>query len=405
MVRSSRAFLSIFFVLASTSALAQSMGIPSQPPTPQQVMEAPAAEQPAAAAPAPSNDAILATLDDELASDIRALMEDTPAIENQNSSPSEANDSNTSSGTAPQLDANGSPKQIVLSTTRVEEWKQQLIKVSGEWETSLFFSKKDVGRLQNALEWRQRIENRSPDILQTIESYINPENIPEAEPLAPVAYETFRLKSIVIDPKGGWTIFLNDTKLSSKSLDKEAELVPVAVNSRSATFRWRPSDTRIADEMSKTSEAMTAEARKALEASNRIAAIVPQSNIDPKGVITFTLRPNQSFVPQHVAIYEGIPPALAEKKTEVVEQERNILNTDISPEEIMKKFPGTESLSGMMPMMQGTPPSNTGPSAATPPSTLPKEVGSEFDKRNNMSNSLTSIINQTRGNVQRLQTP
>jgi hypothetical protein len=400
MARSPGYLLPVFLMLASTNAASQTMA-PPLPPLPQDVLEAPATVTPPIQS-APSNDAILATLDDELASDIRALMEEAPSNVNKVMEPVESTMSPTLSRGQSGIDANGNPKQIILSNTKVEEWKQQLIKVSGEWETSLFFSKKDVGRLQNALEWRQRIEDRSPNILQTIESYLNPEKAPEVLPLAPLSYETFRLKSIVIDPRGGWTIFLNDQKLNSKSLDPEAEIVPVAVNSRSVTFRWTPSDTRIIEEMLKTAQAMTAETKKALEASNRIAATIPESNIDPEGSITFTLRPNQSFVTQHAAIYEGIPPTLAAQNATVAQQSKNILGTEISPEEIMRKFPGTEETGGAMPMMQGILP-GTNPAAS--PATLPTEVGNEFDQRNSMANSLSSIINQTRGNVQRLQNP
>ncbi|MBY0354229.1 MAG: hypothetical protein K2Q12_00705 [Rickettsiales bacterium] len=319
-------------------------------------------------------------VDGKVSAEIDAMMNEAPSIADI---PANEQLSNTSAETrnrasSPQNNGRGIDqvdKKLVLSSTNVDARLEQLMKVSGEWKISLFMSQKDIARLQKALNWRQQIEQKNPEVLIKIQDFINPEGQVIAEKEAPVKYEIFRLKSIVLDPKGGWTIFLNDQKLTRKTKESDSEVIPISVNNRSVTLKWTPSDTRLIDKVRETAQGMTPETRKTLPQTNRIATTVPASNVQASGSIIFTLRPNQSFVPQYAAIYEGLPPA----SVETAQQETTDgPSASISPEDVMMKFPGSDAI----------------------PSALNEDTLKQVES---LTNSLSSIIGQTRKNADRLQ--
>jgi hypothetical protein len=269
-----------------------------------------------------------------LPSDLEALLGDAPSLSDlPETPPAEQTASLPAQGLADRADASGN--RATVTQTNAKERGSQLAKFSDEWKTSIFFSRKDIDNLLYVLKKRADLEQQNPDALAEFDRLMNPEEETKTEDEDPVDFPVFRLKSIVFDTKRGWSVFVNDRKLTRHTTDIESDIVPVSVSAQSVTLKWLPADQRIIDQL--TAITGKQENADAIPDKNRISAILPAGNILPDRSVVFTLRLNQSFVSRHAAIYEGLPP---EEKTDTSIAQTEELIQDVNqlnPEEILSQ--------------------------------------------------------------------
>lgn len=283
-------------------------------------------------------------------------------------------------------------KKEVLLTVDADERYDHLEKVRKQWKKSLFFSETDIQNIQQTLLTRKAVEE-SPEKYASIEALfpgMKGKDIPKkAEPPLP-SLPVFRLKSIVVDQKGRWSVFLNDRKLTQKALTEDSDIVPLSVTPRAVTLKWRPADPRHLANILKTAEGATPEIRKSLPDGNRVSAFLPPLNVQKSGVVIFTLRPNQTFVPELAAIYEGLPPAIPAPV-----QQANTGDDPLALEPVTNNEKSDDIL-GMLGL-------GDSPESSTDPGEQEQEQDLDLLPPSQVGNSLSSIINQTRSNTDRLK--
>ena len=190
---------------------------------------------------------------------------------------------------------------------------QESLTSMGSSKVSVFFSPVQMQAVEEALkDYESNVATTTAP--KTDLSVDLAELQQEAAPkiVEPGAYPVFYLSSIAYRSPGDWSIWVSGHKITAHKNTTNLQIVSVTPNQ--VSFAWKPS---------------YSDSIASRKASNMLAPVDPVKNKLSKpatfnfdtttGIVTFTLRPNQSFVVGYMNIFEGFVespklPALATEK-------------------------------------------------------------------------------------------
>lgn len=151
----------------------------------------------------------------------------------------------------------------------------------------------------------------------------------------PPSYPVFYLSTIVFDGPNDWSIWVSGEKITSRKNDTDIQALNVTRDS--VTFTWLPTYSEAVARRLDTDDFAKPDAVK-----NKLAVAQPIQRDATTGLITFTLRQNQSFATAYFKLFEGY-----------------MENPALPPLSITPGAPGAVPATGM-------PPQNEVPSSSMP---------------------------------------
>jgi len=167
-------------------------------------------------------------------------------------------------------------------------------------KTSIFFSPVQMQAVEEVLkDYESNVStSTAPKTDLSVDLSQLQADTPEKKIVEPATYPVFYLSSIAYRSPGDWSIWVSGHKITSHK--NTTNLQVVSVTPSQASFAWKPS---YADSINtrKTANMMA----PVEPVKNRLTS-TPNFNHDPAtGIITFTLRPNQSFAAAYLNTFEG----------------------------------------------------------------------------------------------------
>lgn len=168
----------------------------------------------------------------------------------------------------------------------------------GDVSASLFFTPEQVILMREALnahENRVVTPTAGAPANDTNEGIIVAEKPKVAEP---ETYPIFYLSSIVFHDKKDWSIWVSGHKITSQK--NNTDLKVVGITADAVTFAWQPTYTEpFAKRWASQKFSSTDEVKHKLTST-------PQASYDEQtGIVTFRLKPNQSFIAGYMSTFEG----------------------------------------------------------------------------------------------------
>lgn len=169
----------------------------------------------------------------------------------------------------------------------------------GTATTSLLFTPKQIDAMKRALSAYERVRDQQPAgpiAFTEVQTEITP-------PTEPVTYPTFFLSSIAFRDPSDWTVWLDTVRITPKHNDGEVRVTSVGPNS--ASFVWAPTYASVVAE--RHNKGLFATTDPVKHRLTRPGTAV----INKDGTVSFTLKPNQSFVSGYMSTFEGKVPSPA----------------------------------------------------------------------------------------------
>lgn len=165
---------------------------------------------------------------------------------------------------------------------------------------SLMFTTDQITNMKNALKaYEQLLRRKVPQGEQIlIEEFTVPTDDVAPPAPEPTTYPTFTLSSIVYNSSSNWMVWLGGARITPSTNDRDVRVV--AVSREKVDFSWKPG---YVDDLIRRAQAErfadTAKIRNKLADPNT-ATVDAQAR-----EVRFSLKPNQTFAPGYMAIFEG----------------------------------------------------------------------------------------------------
>lgn len=197
---------------------------------------------------------------------------------------------------------------------------------------SIFFTAEELQRMRAAIMAYEKsklvkiskAEDKANDFLNQL---TDSEPAPPPEPVEKTyVYPQFFLNSLVYHSKEDWVVLINGQRYSSRVEQTDPEIRVLGVDEEKVVLEWKPK---------KMDRVMESWAKNINE----------EINVDPVvGIVSFTLRPNQTFSSYAMRVLEGrvrpvmvvfktdepaLPPDEEGKATEELKKPENITTEDI----------------------------------------------------------------------------
>lgn len=165
---------------------------------------------------------------------------------------------------------------------------------ASELPASIFFSPAELGRIRAALDSYERskrlklsdAENQAKDFLnQLTDGEFKKQDAKEEKIFV---YPQFFLTSLVYHGPQDWVVIINNQRFASKAAQENAELKLLSVDSEKVSLQWKPR------KLEKVEESWTRAGPVSGVEFDRLA-----------GLVTFILRPNQTFSSYAMRVAEG----------------------------------------------------------------------------------------------------
>lgn len=195
----------------------------------------------------------------------------------------------------------------------------------GTSDLSLLFTPTQISRMKTVLSiYETARRNRTETPIEVVEE-LGPVDVPTAVIAEPDKYPVFTLKSIAYRDARDWTVWVGDLRITPRKNDQEVRVLAVSPNT--AQLLWKPAYSEALQQRSN---------RKLFADSSKVRHKLTRPNTAvmdaAAGQVSFTLRPNQSFVPGYMATFEGKVASPELTKIEVAQPLEGQAGTDFVPQ-------------------------------------------------------------------------
>ena len=166
----------------------------------------------------------------------------------------------------------------------------------GSSDLSLFFQPAQISKMKDAIVVYESVNrDAKPKFEET--KPVGPAPV-VMDVKEPDTYPVFFLSSIVYDGPADWSIWIGGAKITSRK--NETDVQVLSVSRDTATLAWRPDYAEAVAKRRSTKQFAVTDAVK-----NKLAVVQRVSHDPQTGLITFTLRQNQSFAVGYFSVFEG----------------------------------------------------------------------------------------------------